>query len=67
MIWRPYDCNLRAFPLDSPYFSDDGIKNTTIFPSTLQHAMRLAGIGLLAGFGDSLGDEQRDEILGAYP
>lgn len=64
MIWRPYDCALKAFPLDSSYTSEEGDKGTTIFPSTLQHAMRLAGIGLLAGFGDSLGDEQRDDILG---
>ena len=66
MIWRPYDCALKAFPLDSSYTSEEGDKGTTIFPSTLQHAMRLAGIGLLAGFGDSLGDEQRDDILGIY-
>ena len=66
MIWKPYDCNLKTFPLDSPYSYDDNIKNRTIFPSTLQHAMRLAGIGLLAGFGDSLGDEQRDDIVGTY-
>ena len=65
LVWRPYECELKLFPLDSPHPSVNDTQDTkTIYPSTLQHAMRQAGVGLFAGFGDSLGDEQRDDIVG---
>jgi hypothetical protein len=59
MVWKPYNCNLRQFLLNEKEH-----ENEDTIPSSLAHSLRSAGVGMLAGFGDSLGDEQRDNILG---
>ena len=68
LVWRPYNCMLTQYKLKmsvnskTNQFDESGIGDYNI-PSSLAHSLRLAGVGFIAGFGDSLGDEQRDNII----
>ena len=52
MVWRPYNCTLNSYA-HSP--------NSTA-PSEAARCLTDAGVGLIAGFGDSIGIEQEDHF-----
>jgi hypothetical protein len=72
MVWRPYKCRLAHHAICSKddnncilqnKFKEEQYDTQRNTYSSLLHCMKSKGIGFIAGFGDSLGDEQYRNIV----